>query len=129
MIAFSNSEIAALHKRIATIERERSTLETQLVKGLVAQKDEIRKARRDIQVKRLGARERDDTRLSKALYENILQESNLDSQLKRALEDFDRTNLVSIDFMQLKGQRLVQSISIGPRKVWALESSMNVAKK
>lgn len=129
MLEFSKQEVSALHRRIGQIEGERTTLLANLSKEAEAQKTQIRSQRREIQGKRLSARDSDDNRLSKSLYENILQESNLEAQIKHQLEDFDRTHLVSIDFMQLKGQRYVQSISIGPRKVWALESRMSVAKK
>jgi hypothetical protein len=128
-LEFSNRELSSIRNRIFQIERDRETLYAKILKENEIKKMEIRLKRRDIQSQRISAKVTDDLRISKILYENILQEANLDAQIKIQLENFDRSHLVSIDFTQAKGQRIVQSISIGPNAVWALKNQMSIAKK
>lgn len=128
-MGLSPEEINRLVSRIDHIGAERAKLESKLEKDLEAQLAALRLKRRDVQAKRITSTGKEEQKLSKALYESVLEEANLSAQIKKQLEKFDNANLVSLDFVQNNGTRLVQSISLGKRTLWAQNGSVKIARK
>lgn len=121
------ADVARLMAKIEDIAELRAQLATKLTATLAPKLEEIRKNRLQIQSKRLSSMSTEDGRLSKALYENILEESNIDSKVNKGLEEFDTTHVVTLDFLQIKGSRIVQSISLGNTRIWGSRATVNVA--
>jgi hypothetical protein len=114
----SRAEVRRLSTQIQKIETARNDLVAKLEKQRFEKRAKIRAKRRDIQSSRLGAKAQTDNELAKSLYENILEESNIDARQTQALRKFDDDNSVRLDFIELNGTRQVESIRIGENKVW-----------
>lgn len=130
IVSLSAQEKVALENKIHKIEAQRAELSSKVEKEVAVQKADLKQQRRALQVSRLGAGQKNDETLGRSIFESVLKEANVEARLTSALEDFDNSHLVNIDFHAMDDARVVETIAIGETTVWNLGGSANrVAKK
>jgi hypothetical protein len=119
-VKLSSSERAKLTRKLAIIQRERNALVQNLNANTHSKKAELRKKRKSIQVSRLSTKTSDeDVKLGMSLYETFIMESNTDAERSQKLADFDKKHLVTLDYIQVAGNKKVNNIFIGEAQIWS----------
>ncbi len=127
-IQMSDMEKARLSKKVSEIEAAKIQLVAQTETEITKKKTDIRKQRKTIQSDRTSGSTAADASMSKKLFENLIQEANLDTVKARRISEFNAANVFVIDYQEVNGERSVQTISVGQNTVWSNHSAQIAAK-
>lgn len=122
-LKLNSEEKEVLLKLVLRYEQNKEKLYKQNTSASHKAKKELAEKRRHIQLQRLSSSGRQDEKLGKALYMNLIKEANINAQNNQKIEAFENDNKVYFSFNQIRGQKIVSKISVGSKVVWSYQAS------
>ena len=126
-VELSAQELVRVKKILAKLDRQRSALQNRLSSESEQQKETIRSKRRAVQLARTSGTQ--ESSLGKALFENLLDEANLEAKNEQQLSDFDSQNSITVEYFQRGEVKLVDQITIGQQVAWSRAARSALARK
>jgi len=118
-LEMTSEEKARIARELAALKIKRAALAQTLEEQKMAQVNELRAQRRNIQISRTRSG-KEDSSLGKNLFSSLLAEANAEAGVETALSEFDQKNTVEVQYsVSSEGSRSVSAIKLGAKTLWA----------